>query len=346
MSAIILAEALHKVYVRERRRPGLGGAIRSLWQPVREQVVAVDAVSFAIQPGEVVGYLGPNGAGKSTTIKMLTGVLVPTSGRALVNGREPYRNRTANAANIGAVFGQRSQLWWDLPAIESFHILKEIYGVPDEAFRLAMDTFDEVLELRSFWHTPVRQLSLGQRMRCDLAAAMVHQPPILYLDEPTVGMDVVGKDRVRRFLLHLAHSRGTTVLLTTHDLGDVERLCQRILLIDHGRLVYDGGLDRLKQREGAHRTLHVRFSAEVQAPGVEGAECTAHEGARASFRFPATGAAQGLIASLAARYPIADISIEEPNLEEVIRVIYERGAVRAARPAPAPASMRGEEVGA
>jgi ABC-2 type transport system ATP-binding protein len=321
---IILAEDLRKVFVRERRAPGLGGALRSLLRPVREAVTAVDGVSFAIAPGEVVGYLGPNGAGKSTTIKILAGVLVPSSGRVLVNGLEPYRNRVANALNIGAVFGQRSQLWWDLPAIESFRILKEIYGVPDAAYARALAEFDDVLDLHEFWHTPVRQLSLGQRMRCDLAVAMLHRPPILYLDEPTVGMDVVAKERVRRFLLHLARTQGTTILLTTHDLGDVERLCRRILLIDHGRLIYDGGLEALKAREGAHRTLHVRFAEEVPDPHVEGAERTALEGTRASFRFPAARNPQGLISALAARYLIADLSIEEPDLEEVIRVLYER----------------------
>ena len=326
---IIVAENLRKAFTVERRRPGLAGAVRSLFQPIREQKIAVDGISFTVGRGEVIGYLGPNGAGKSTTIKMLTGVLVPTSGRALVNGLEPYRHRIANAANIGAVFGQRTQLWWDLPAVESLRILQEIYGVPDDDFRRTVAAFDEVLELTSFWNTPVRQLSLGQRMRCDLAAAMVHQPPILYLDEPTVGMDVVAKERVRRFLQHLAATRGTTVLLTTHDLGDVERLCSRVVLIDHGRMVYDGGLDALKQREGAHRTLHVRFAEEIPDAVVEGATRVALDGTRASFSFPATVNPQSLIGPLAARYPVADLSIEEPDLEEVIRTIYERGEASA-----------------
>lgn len=330
---VIVADRLCKVFVRERRAPGLRGALRALVRPVRERVVAVDGVSFSVAPGEVVGYLGPNGAGKSTTIKILTGVLVPTSGRALVCGTEPYRHRAVNALRIGAVFGQRSQLWWDLPAVESFRILKDIYGVGDAEYARAIDLFDEVLEIRAFWETPVRQLSLGQRMRCDLAVAMLHDPPILYLDEPTVGMDVVARERVRRFLLELARTRGTTILLTTHDLGDVERLCRRVLLIDHGRLIYDGDVDTLKRREGTHRTLHVRFGEEVADPRCDGAERTALDGARASFTFPATASAQALIAGLAARYPVADVSIEEPDLEEVIRIIYERGAVRAGAPA-------------
>ncbi len=322
---IIVADHLRKVFVVERRRPGLGGAVRSLFQPIREQKVAVDGISFTVDRGEVVGYLGPNGAGKSTTIKMLTGVLVPTAGRALVNGIEPYRRRIANAANIGAVFGQRTQLWWDLPAVESLRILQDIYGVPDGEFRRTMAAFDDVLELTSFWNTPVRQLSLGQRMRCDLAAAMCHQPPILYLDEPTVGMDVVAKERIRSFLQHLAATRGTTVLLTTHDLGDVERLCSRVVLIDHGHMVYDGGLEALKRREGAHRTLHVRFAEEIADPVVDGATRLGIDGTRASFRFPTSVNPQALIGPLASRYPVADLSIEEADLEEVIRTIYERG---------------------
>ena len=325
-SPVIVVRDLSKVFVVERRAAGLGGALLALVRPVREQRVAVDHVSFEVGAGEIVGYLGPNGAGKSTTIKMLTGILIPSSGQVLVNGVEPYHARHRNAALIGAVFGQRTQLWWDLPAVESFRILKEIYGVKEAAFGRQMTLLCDLLDLPRFWNTPVRQLSLGQRMRCDLAAAMVHDPAVLYLDEPTVGMDVVAKDRVRRFLLRLAHERGTTVVLTTHDVGDVERLCQRVLLLDHGRLIYDGPLDRLRRLQGGHRTLHVRFAEEVSNPWVEGGTLVQRSPMQASFRFDPARNPGDLIVLLAARYPLADISIQEPDLEAVIRAVYEPGA--------------------
>jgi ABC-2 type transport system ATP-binding protein len=327
---VIVAQELCKVFAVERRAPGLGGALRALLRPQRELRLAVDRVSFTIYSGEIVGYLGPNGAGKSTTIKILTGILFPSSGRAWVRGLEPYRARRQNAAHIGAVFGQRTQLWWDLPAVESLRILKEIYAVPDAAFRARLGALDELLDLRGFWETPVRQLSLGQRMRCDLAAAMLHDPAVLYLDEPTIGMDVVAKERVRRFLAYLAQERRTTILLTTHDVRDVERLCRRVLLLDHGRVIYDGQLARLRALAGGGRTLHVRFAQAVPAPTLPGATIVANQPTWASFRFHAPANPRDLIVQLVQRYPVEDISIEEPDLEAVIRGVYEAGAVPAA----------------
>jgi ABC-2 type transport system ATP-binding protein len=321
---VIVVEGLRKVFRATRRDPGIRAAFRSLVAPRREQIVAVEDVSFSVQPGEILGYLGPNGAGKSTTIKMLTGVLVPTAGRARVLGLEPYRDRTRNATQIGVVFGQRTQMWWDLPAIESFMILRHMYQVPDGVYRETIHELDTYLELSSFWKTPVRQLSLGQRMRADLAAAMIHRPPVLFLDEPTVGMDVVGKERIRMLLAHLARERGTTIMLTTHDLGDVQRLCKRVLIIDHGRAIYEGDLQTLAELEGAHRRLEVRFAEQVEAPEIEGAELELADGVKAVYRFPANRNPQEVLAPLAARYPVVDLTVESPDFEEIIRLIYER----------------------
>ncbi len=242
----IVAEGLTKVFHTTARRPGRFSAVRSLVNPMRLSKTAVDSVSFRIEPGELVAFLGPNGAGKSTTIKMLTGILTPSSGSVEVNGLIPHRDRIANARGVGAVFGQRSQLWWDLPARDSLNVLADIHGVRPERFRAQIAAFDRILELSAFWDTRARQLSLGQRVRCDLAAALIHDPAVLYLDEPTIGMDVVVKEQVREFLRDQVEQRGRTVVLTTHDMTEVERLAERLILINGGRIVYDGDLDTLR----------------------------------------------------------------------------------------------------
>ena len=216
----------------------------------RRVVEAVKVISFRVDRGELLGYLGPNGAGKSTTIKMLTGILVPSGGRVSVAGLDPSRKRIELAKRIGAMFGQRIQLWWDLPLLESFELLRHIYRVPADRYRANLSRFREVLELDPFLQTPVRQLSLGQRIRGELTAAMLHGPELLFLDEPTIGLDVVAKQRVRDFLVEINRDDGVTVLLTTHDLGDIERLCSRLLVIDHGSLIWDGGIHELKERYG------------------------------------------------------------------------------------------------
>jgi ABC-2 type transport system ATP-binding protein len=252
---VIRTQALRKTFRVARRRPGLLGGLRSLVNPSVKEVVAVDGVTMAISRGEMVACLGPNGAGKSTTIKMLTGILVPTGGKAEVFGMEPHRQRRAVAQRIGVVFGQRTQLWWDLPLRDSFDLLRYIYRIPSHRFAQNLRTFVELLELEVFIDTPVRQLSLGQRMRGDLAAALLHDPEVLYLDEPTIGLDVVAKHRVRAFVRDLNRERGVTVLLTTHDMSDVERLCSRLIIIDHGRLLYDGSVDAMRARVGDDSTL-------------------------------------------------------------------------------------------
>lgn len=237
---------ISKEFVSPKKYPGLKGAIKGLFSKEKVIKKAVDDISFQIKDGEIVGYIGSNGAGKSTTIKMMTGILTPTKGNCIINGVDPNRKRKENAQNIGVVFGQRTQLWWDLPLSESFTILKEIYNVSDEDYKKQMAFLNEVLELSEFFDRPVRNLSLGQRMRADLGAALLHNPKVLYLDEPTIGLDVLVKDNIRKAIKEINEKYQTTVILTTHDIGDIEELCNRIIIIDEGKKIYDGGIEELK----------------------------------------------------------------------------------------------------
>ncbi len=323
---IIHAAGLAKHFTVRRRRAGLLDRVRGLTQG-GDRVAAVAGVSFAVPRGEIVGYIGPNGAGKSTTIKMLTGILVPSAGEATVDGIVPWRQRKTLAHRIGVVFGQRTQLWWDLPLIDSLELLRHVYRVPGERFERMLTTATELLDLDPFLATPVRQLSLGQRMRGDLAAALLHEPPILFLDEPTIGLDVVAKARIRDFLQTINRERGVTIVLTTHDLADIEHLCHRIIVIDQGRVLFDGPLGFLRDRYGTTRRLIVDFEAEVPAlDTITGAHVRLIEqtGPRVVLAFDraALSAAQ-LIARLSDAAPIRDISIEEAEIEEIIRQIYE-----------------------
>jgi ABC-2 type transport system ATP-binding protein len=289
----------------------------------RRVIRAVDGVSFEIEAGALVGYVGPNGAGKSTTVKMLTGILVPSAGRISVTGLDPSRQRIQLARRIGVVFGQRVQLWWDLPLRDSFELLRHIYRVPFDRWRANLDTFTELLELGPFLETPVRQLSLGQRMRGELTASMLHDPEILFLDEPTIGLDIVAKARVREFLASVNRERGVTVLLTTHDLSDIERLCRRLLIIDHGHVIYDGGLDTLIERYGEERTLIVDLEEPAEPLEVAGARVVRVDGPRQWLRFrrDEVSAAQ-LTAAVAAQAALVDLAIDEPDIEDVVRRIY------------------------
>jgi ABC-2 type transport system ATP-binding protein len=327
---LIQVRDLVKVFRIARHRRGLLGAFRNLLPGEDREVRAVDGISFGIDAGEMVGCIGPNGAGKSTTIKMLTGILVPTSGHVEVAGLVPDRRRREVARRIGVVFGQRTQLWWDLPLIESLDLLRYIYRIPAVRFRENLDQFRELLELDPFLNTPVRQLSLGQRMRGDLAAALLHDPPIVYLDEPTIGLDVVAKHRIRGFLRRINRERGVTILMTTHDVADLEQLCSRLLIIDHGKLLYDGGLEEMRGRFGEERTLVVDLAEEAdEAPGplaVPNAREVRADGPRRWLRFGRSDvAATDLIAAVTSRYRVQDISIEEPEIEEIIRRVYEEG---------------------
>lgn len=292
----------------------------------RHEVDAVAGVSFSIERGEMVGYIGPNGAGKSTTIKMLTGILVPSAGRIEVAGLDPSRQRIELAGRIGVVFGQRSQLWWDLPLRDSFELLRHIYRVPADRHGANLDEFTELLDLGPLLDTPVRQLSLGQRMRGELTAALLHDPEIVYLDEPTIGLDVVSKARVRDFLAQINRERGVTVLLTTHDLSDIESLCPRMLIIDHGRVIYDGGVAGIKQRFGTDRILVVDLEEVLPPLAIEGATVEKVDGPRQWLRFArAEITAAELVARVAAAAPLVDLTIEEPQIEEIVRRIYADG---------------------
>jgi ABC-2 type transport system ATP-binding protein len=288
----------------------------------RTEVLAVRDLTFSVEAGEMVGYIGPNGAGKSTTIKMLTGILVPTSGRLRVAGLEPSRQRTELARRIGVVFGQRTTLWWDLPLRDSFELLQKIYRVDAARHRRNLQEYVELLDLGDLLDTPVRQLSLGQRMRGDITAALLHDPEILYLDEPTIGLDVVSKGRLREFLRTLNSERGTTLILTTHDLPDIEALCDRVIVIDHGTAVFDGPLTGLHRRGESRRTLVVDLVDEAPAISVVGAETRRVEGPRQWLSFPAGQSAAPIVAAVAAAYDVADLSIQEPDIEDVIRQIY------------------------
>jgi ABC-2 type transport system ATP-binding protein len=286
----------------------------------RHVVDAVRGISFRVARGELLGYLGPNGAGKSTTIKMLTGILVPSGGHVRVAGLEPSRRRIELARRIGAMFGQRVQLWWDLPLHDSFELLRHVYKVPRERHRDRLERLRAVLDLDAFLQTPVRQLSLGQRIRGELAAAMLHGPELLFLDEPTIGLDVVAKQRVRDFLLEINREDGVTVMLTTHDLGDIERLCERLLVTDHGALIWDGGISELKARFGGERTLVVDLEEPSPPLEVAGAVVDRVDGPRQWLRF--RGSASDLTARVVATARVVDLQIQEPDIEAIVRRIY------------------------
>jgi ABC-2 type transport system ATP-binding protein len=332
---IIETHRLRKVFRSVERQPGVGGALRSLFSRQYVDKVAVEDVNLTMETGELVGYIGPNGAGKSTTIKMLTGILVPTSGDIRVAGIVPYQKRKENARNIGVVFGQRSQLYWDLPLRESFELLRAIYAVPRPKYEANMAFFSEILDLDEFMTTPVRQLSLGQRMRGDFAAAMLHDPPIVYLDEPTIGLDVVAKEAIRTFIAKVNEERGTTVILTTHDLADVERLCNRIVLIDDGRIVYDGALERLRMEYGTHRTLVVTLADTCEDLSFPHTELVEQEANVVHLKFDRRKiTAEHLLRLVTERCTISDVSIVEPEMEDIIRRIYLEG-YRTQAPTPA-----------
>ena len=323
-SPIIQVENLNKHFKVYKHHRGALRGLRNLLTREFHWVRAVDGISFEVQAGELVGYIGPNGAGKSTTIKMLTGLLVPTSGELRVNGCVPWRERRTYVATLGAVFGQRTSLWWDLPVIESLQLLQHVYAIPADRFRRNLDEFRALLDMDPFLDTPVRSLSLGQRMRADICAALLHDPRLLFLDEPTIGLDVVAKDRIRTFVTHVNRERGTTVILTTHDLSDVEKLCDRVMIIDHGHLLYDGQLEELRNRFGGKRELVVDLANGEATIVPEGAELVSREGRRLTYRFERSRiTASALIGQLSDHYQIRDLQVREPEIAETVRRIYE-----------------------
>lgn len=331
MPALIEVENLYKEFKTFKRREGVRGAVKDLFVRDYQTVHAVDHITFHIDTGEMVGYIGPNGAGKSTTIKMLTGILVPTSGHLQVNGMVPFRDRKRYTKNIGVVFGQRTQLWWDIAVIESFKLLREIYEVPQADYERRLGVFDEILGLKQYLHTPVRKLSLGERMRCDLAASLLHNPPLLFLDEPTIGLDVVAKDHIRDFLKEINRVYRTTVLLTTHDLSDIEALCRRVMIIDHGKLLFDGPLAELKSR--LVRFNQIKFflkdrdqAARVAELNMDGVECKRLDEITYLLRYDRRKHSSGdIIRNIVTRLEVRDLIVEEESIEDLVKRIYTEG---------------------
>jgi ABC-2 type transport system ATP-binding protein len=325
----IQAIDLKKYFKVFKHHRGPWGAIRNLFSREYQTIRAVDGIQFEIMPGELIGYLGPNGAGKSTTIKMLSGLLVPSGGILYVSGRIPWKQRQEHVAKIGTVFGQRTTLWWDLPVVESLNLLKHIYKIEEKIFQKNFSEFNQILELDAFLDIPVRSLSLGQRMRADLCAALLHNPPVVFLDEPTIGLDVVAKERIRQFIQHINTERKTTIILTTHDVSDVARLCQRVMIIDQGHLIYDGSLEALHEQFGDHRELIVDFAENYTDYSIEGAKISQNNDMRVTYRFHRDEVtATQLINRLASKFRIRDLSVREPEIETTIRRIYEEGLLK------------------
>ena len=331
MSAIIEIKNVSKEFKVLNRREGLKGSLKDLFSRDYKTVRAVDNISMSIQQGEIVGYLGPNGAGKSTTIKMMTGVLEPTSGEILVGGNIPYKNRTKNAQEIGVVFGQRSQLWWALPLVESFKILKDIYQIPDEKYESILKLYRSLVDIEPLLHKPVRQMSLGQRTLSDILAAFLHDPKIVFLDEPTIGLDVAMKSRIRTLIHALNKERNTTVILTTHDMGDVDALCRRIVIIDKGKMLYDNDIEHLKGFFGSYRTLKLRMDGELkeQAKLVQKElpefSVSADDDWISVLVDEEKSKVLDVLSKLQHSFNIRDMQLEEISTEEVIKKIYEEG---------------------
>ena len=322
----IVVEDLAKTFRVAERAPGLLGAVRGLVRRRHRNVAALTGISFSLAPGELVGYIGPNGAGKSTTIKVLAGILVPDGGRVEIDGRVPWKHRIEHVRRIGVVFGQRTQLWWDLPVVESLEMLRHIYKVPADRFRAQRDELIELLGLAEFLDKPVRQLSLGQRMRADLAASLVHAPSILFLDEPTIGLDAVSKLAVRAFVKRLNRERGVTVILTTHDMDDIEALCERVMVIGDGTILSDGSLADLRKRVTRERWLTIDI-ADGSADSVADADASVirRDGERVCLAFdPEVVSPADLIQRVTTRHVVRDLFVENPPIETVIARLYQR----------------------
>jgi ABC-2 type transport system ATP-binding protein len=320
---MIQIEGLNKTFQVAKRAAGFGQALKAL---VRREYVAVEAlkdISFSIQPGEIVGYIGPNGAGKSTSIKVMSGILVPDSGTCSIMGYTPWKDRTSYVRNIGVVFGQRSQLWWDVPVIDSFELLRDIYKVAQPEYKANLDLLTDTLELGGLLQTPVRQLSLGQRMRCEIAASLLHSPSLLFLDEPTIGLDAVSKIAVRNFIHTINKEKGVTVILTTHDMFDIEALAKRIILIGKGRLLYDGSVDQIRGKFGTQKTMTAMYSYCDKPLALQGAELLSWSPERAELRVDTaqTNISQ-LLQQLSSQVELLDVEIGGQPIEEMIVQLY------------------------
>lgn len=308
-----------------KKNKGLKGALTSLIKPEKSTVYAVNDISFSIKKGEIVGFIGPNGAGKSTTVKIMSGILHPTSGEVLIDGISPQKNRKAVVKNLGVVFGQRTQLYWDLRLGESFELLRRIYQIDLKSFNKNMDIMSEILKINEIIDTPVRQLSLGQRMRGDIAAAMIHSPNILFLDEPTIGLDIEAKHSIRNYIEKINKINNTTVILTTHDLDDVEQLCKRLIVINNGGIIEDGPLNSIVERLAPYRVLIVELSSPCVDITTPYAEIIKQENLKIWYRFKKDEiTAAELISQLAQKLPIRDLSVTEANIEDVVRKVYRK----------------------
>ncbi len=331
MAPVIDIKNITKEFKVLNRREGLAGSIKDLFSHDYKIVKAVDKVTMSIEQGEIVGYLGPNGAGKSTTIKMMTGVLEPTSGEILVNGRLPYKNRSKNAQNIGVVFGQRSQLWWALPLVESFKLLKDIYQISDEQYDGMMKLYQSLVDIEPLLHKPVRQMSLGQRTLSDILAAFLHDPKIVFLDEPTIGLDVSMKAKIRTLIQALNKEKNTTVILTTHDMGDVDALCRRIVIIDKGKMLYDNDISHLKGFFGSYRTLKIRVDGDLKKESEQIAKefpvckVSADDEWISILVDEAKITVMEVLTKLQKERRVRDMQLEEISTEDVIKKIYEEG---------------------
>lgn len=328
---------LRKDFRVQKNREGLSGALKDLFKREYREVRAVKDISFQIPQGEICGYIGENGAGKSTTIKMLTGILVPTSGELKVNGYVPFKDREKFVNGIGVVFGQRSQLWWDIGVIESFQLLRKVYRVPEADFRKRLDNLVERLQLGDLLNRPVRKLSLGQRMRCELVASLLHNPSILFLDEPTIGLDIVVKTEIRDFLMQMNKEEGTTILLTTHDLQDIEALCSRVIMLDDGRVIYDGGLDELKTKWSKGREIQFQFASQTPIAKLKqltegiNVHWTIENDVTAKLFVPHEVSVSDAMARVVGGADIRDIKIFETNTDEIVRGIYQSGSAETAK---------------
>ncbi|WP_277678924.1 ABC transporter ATP-binding protein [Gracilibacillus dipsosauri] len=320
---IIEAQNLTKEYKRFKRFPGFWGAMRTLMTQQYSKVPAVNDLSFKINAGETVGYLGPNGAGKSTMIKMLTGILVPTAGQLFVRGKIPHQSRMENARKMGVVFGQRSQLWWELPMIDSFEVHRHVYKIDEKTYKKNLDFCTELLDLGSFLNSPVRQLSLGQRMRAEIAISLLHDPEILFLDEPTIGLDVLAKDNIRQFLRKVNQEKNVTILLTTHDLQDIEEVCSRMLIVNKGNLVYDGTTMKLRENLGNLRKIRVELKENLDKLVINDLTFQNGDGniKYLIYERELTNILE-VIDYLSQKYTVIDLSIEAASIEDVIRRLY------------------------
>lgn len=319
----IQLDSICKTYRISERPPGFLGALRGAFVRQYREIRALDRVSFSIIEGELVGYIGPNGAGKSTTVKIMSGILVPEGGRCEIMGRVPWRERVAHVAEIGVVFGQRSQLWWDVPVVDSFELLRDIYKVKDSQYRLRLAELTDVLGIGPLLDTPVRQLSLGQRMRCELAAALLHNPRILFLDEPTIGLDAVSKLALRGFLKEMNQKHGVTMILTTHDMADIETLCQRVMVIGHGRLLYDGELTGLRKQYAPEKRVRAKMAGPCTLASLPGADRVEVSNTEVIVYFRSEEVhAHEIVAALAASCPLADLTVEDQNIDEMIARMY------------------------